>query len=234
MPALSLRNIFLVSAFSVLNLLPLHAQAEGGIILGGTRLVYPAQQKESSITVQNTSKTDRYMVQSWIEDRNGNKTNDFIATPPIFVSNPGNENTLRVMFAGPSLPADRESLYYLTSKAIPAVDKHKAVDKNILVLAAATRIKLFVRPAGLQPSPAEAPSKLTFSNSDRKIIISNPTPYYITLIDIKVDGKEQNNAVMVPPLGSETLPLSQVQVKNITYKTINDYGGLDKELSWKF
>ncbi|WP_279574324.1 hypothetical protein [Citrobacter meridianamericanus] len=42
------------------------------------------------------------------------------------------------------------------------------------MLSAATRIKLYVRPAGLKPSPKEAVSKLTFSRNGRQITITYP------------------------------------------------------------
>jgi fimbrial chaperone protein len=230
----SLHKKLTASVFLVASMMPLWAQADGGVVLGGTRIIYPAGQKESSISARNTSETSRYMVQSWVEDRDGNKTSDFIVTPPLYVSNPGSENTLRVMYAGPALPADRESVFYLTSKAIPAVDRNEAAGKNILVLAAATRIKLFVRPAGLSPSPDEAPSKLTFSRAGKQITITNPTPYFITLTGFETDGKKINRSVMVPPSGKESLTLTSSPGHALKYQAINDYGGLSQEWTWKF
>ncbi|MGA4620898.1 fimbria/pilus periplasmic chaperone [Citrobacter meridianamericanus] len=93
------------------GLFPAMAYAGGGIVLGGTCIIYPAGQKEASISVRNTSDTSRFLVQSRAEDRNGKKADDFIITPPLYVSNPGSENTLRLMYAGPALPSDRETLF---------------------------------------------------------------------------------------------------------------------------
>lgn len=210
------------------------AHADGGVVLGGTRLIYPDKQKESSISAQNTSKSTRYMVQSWVEDRDGKKTDDFIVTPPVYVSNPSSENNVRIILTRENLPDDRESLYYLTSKAIPAIDKNATNGKNFLVLAAATRIKLFVRPAGLQPSPSEASQKLTFVHNNRHVTIENPTPYYITLINIRVDGKKLDKSIMVSPFDKASLEVPFSTVKTINYQSINDYGGLDKPVAWTF
>lgn len=93
------------------GLFPAMAYAGGGIVLGGTCIIYPACQKEASISVRNTSDTSRFLVQSRAEDRNGKKAADFIITPSLYVSNPGSENTLRLMNAGPALPSDRETLF---------------------------------------------------------------------------------------------------------------------------
>ncbi|HCO1253920.1 TPA: fimbria/pilus periplasmic chaperone, partial [Escherichia coli] len=155
MPVYSVYKKLVVAGLLFASLAPVASFADGGIVLGGTRVIYPVGQKESSISVRNTSDSSRFMVQSWAEDSRGEKTTDFIVTPPLYVSNPGSENTLRLMYAGGALPSDRETLYYLTAKAIPAIDKNKNAGKNVLMLSAATRIKLLVRPAGLKPSPSE-------------------------------------------------------------------------------
>lgn len=220
-----------VMFLAALSSMPVHA---GGIVLGGTRLIYPAGQKEVSITVRNTSGDARFMVQSWVENEHDEKTSDFIITPPLYVSNPGSENTLRVMYAGPDLPADRETLFYLTAKAIPAVDKKANEGKNVLMLSAATRIKVFVRPSGLTPSPAEAPTKLTFSRHDKAVTVSNPTPYHITLTNLKAGSQDITESVMVPPLGSQVFTLPSPQTGSLTYQSINDFGGLSDERIWHF
>ncbi|HEY4467228.1 MAG TPA: fimbria/pilus periplasmic chaperone [Klebsiella sp.] len=201
----------------------------GGVVLGGTRIIYPAGQKEASISVRNTSDTSRFMVQSWAENQQGNKTSDFIVTPPLYVSNPGSENTLRLMYVGPTLPSDRETLYYLVSKSIPAIDKAEISGKNILMLSASTRIKLFVRPSGLRPSPSEAPSQLQVSRNGAQVLIRNPTPYYITITQIKAGAKELRETVMVSPQGTESLSLPSAGVSRLSFRTINDFGGLTNE-----
>jgi fimbrial chaperone protein len=222
-------RILTVSALLMACFVSAAAHAGGGVVLGGTRIIYPAGQKEASISVRNTSDTSRFMVQSWAEDQQGKKTSDFIVTPPLYVSNPGSENTLRLMYVGPTLPSDRETLYYLVSKSIPAVDKAEISGKNILMLSASTRIKLFVRPAGLRPSPAEAPSQLQVSRSGAQVLIRNPTPYYITITQIKAGAKELRETVMVSPQGTESLSLPSTGVSRLSFRTINDFGGLSNE-----
>ena len=95
----------------------------GGIALGSTRVIYPQGSKQVSLPVINSSENNVFLIQSWVANADGSRSADFIITPPLFVIQPKKENTLRIMYIGPSLPTDRESVFYLNSKAIPSVDK---------------------------------------------------------------------------------------------------------------
>lgn len=226
----SVRKALPAAALLVAGLFPFVAQA-GGVVLGKTRIVYPAGQKQVSLSVKNTADASRYMVQSWVGDADNDKNADFVVTPPLYVSNPQDENALRLMYVGPTPPPDREKLYFLTVKAIPAIDKDSLAGKNVLMFAAATRIKLFLRPDGLSPQPEEAPSRLTFSRAGQQVTVKNPTPYYITLAQIKVAGQELSQGVMVPPAGESTFSLPSARAGRLSFRTFNDYGGLTPEIS---
>ncbi|MFP2309671.1 fimbria/pilus periplasmic chaperone [Citrobacter braakii] len=207
-------------------LLPQIASA-GGIVLGGTRLVYPLEAKQTTLSVRNSSKETSYLVQSWAENAQGNKSTDFIITPPLYVSNPGDQNMLRVIFSGPSLPQDRETLYYFNAKAIPSIDKSKMEGKNTLMLAAVTRIKMFVRPSGLKVPVEKAPSMLNFKRSGNQVQISNPSPYHITMVQVALDGRKVADT-MVAPFSTESLSASG-SPRMLTYSTINDYGAVSAQ-----
>lgn len=204
--------------------------AEGGISIQGTRIVYPAEKKQLSVLLRNTSKTDTFLVQSWVTSADGQKTKDFIVTPPLYVSNPENGNTLRLMFRGEKPPQDRETLYYFIAKAIPSVDKKAGEGKNTLILAAANRIKLFLRPAGLSPKISESPAQLTFRKTGSQLEITNPSPYYLTLTEMKA-GSKALPVVMVPPKGTTRLGLPAGSGSTVVYRTINDAGALTPVLT---
>jgi len=224
MSGILLRNT-LCAIFASTALLISSLACAGGITLGGTRVVYPTNSKQVSISVRNTSEKSNFLVQSWIEQADGKKTSDFFVTPPLYASGPGQENTLRLMYIGQTPRTDRETLYYFNTKAIPAVDKEKFTGKNFLMLTAITRIKLFFRPEGLMPSVDKAPGELTFKRGDNSLIINNPTPYYITLARLKL-GDQELEDTMVAPKGSITLPLKTTAAHTITFRTINDYGSV--------
>lgn len=198
-------------------------------MLGGTRIIYPLNQKQVSMSVRNTSEQGSFLVQSWVEQPDEKKSQDFIVTPPLYVSGPGNENTLRLMYVGAPAATDRETLYYFNAKAIPSVDKKKMEGKNMLLLAAVTRIKLFLRPAGLTPAADKAPAELTFHRNGSQMRIDNPTPYYLTLVELKAGGKKLPDT-MVSPRSSSTLDISSSSAGTVTYRTINDYGAATPEM----
>jgi len=206
------------------------AVADGGVAIQGTRVIYPMDSKQQSLSVSNSSREDAYLVQSWVEDSTGHKSHDFIVTPPLYLSEPKNENTLRLMRVGTQLPSDRESLYYFVSKAIPSFDDKDGAAKNVLRIAASTRIKLFVRPAGLTPSVEKSPELLSAHRVGGKVEIINPTPYYITLTNIK-EGSKSLKDIMVSPKSSVQESLSTDSVNRLTFHTINDYGSITKEIS---
>lgn len=223
-----LHNSFYTLILSALMLVSLSVQA-GGIALKGTRIIYEVGAKQMSISVSNTSTESSYMVQSWVEDSAGDKSPDFIVTPPLYVSGPGNENTLRLIYAGPQPKADRETVYYLNTKAIPSLDKEKTAGKNLLMLAIVTRIKLFHRPANLNELVSDAPGKLTFHREGDMLRINNPTPYYVTLAEMQVGDKKLPNS-MVAPLDNIKVPLNGGEGSKIAFRTINDYGAVTAEI----
>ncbi|MGK8934066.1 fimbria/pilus periplasmic chaperone [Pluralibacter gergoviae] len=222
---------FLLSSLGVLFIsTAVHA---GGIALGSTRIIYPHGAKQAEVSTRNTSDKSTFLVQSWVENASGEKDKKFFVTPPLFTSAPGNENKLRLMYVGPELPKDRESLFYFNSKAIPSVSKSETENKNILVIAATTRIKLFVRPDGLKPSSDKAPGLLRFSRSGNQFTITNPTPYYITIGEMKIGGVALKESIMVAPMDKVTKPFSGSN-GSISIRTINDYGAYTPPLQFSF
>lgn len=215
------RNVLCSLAF-----LPLFISAAsfaGGVSLGGTRLIYPAGNSQVSMPVNNSDDKAVFLVQSWVEDENGVKTEDFVITPPLFVIQPQKENTLRVMYVGSKvLPTDRESVYWLNVKAIPSANPN-IKNKNVLQLAILSRIKLFVRPDNLPLKSAEAPQKLRFHRNGEQLTINNPTPYYITLVQLKAGNTKLPNTMVAPQTKASVSIPGNVQGE-ITYQTVSDFG----------
>ncbi|MER2993150.1 fimbrial biogenesis chaperone BcfB [Salmonella enterica] len=209
-----LRLLLLLSAAG----LSFAAQA-GGIALGATRVIYPQGSKQTSLPIINSSASNVFLIQSWVANADGSRSTDFIITPPLFVIQPKKENILRIMYVGPSLPTDRESVFYLNSKAIPSVDKNKLTG-NSLQIATQSVIKLFIRPKNLAEAPAHAPSTLRCRNERGQLTITNPSPYYVSMVELYSAGKKLPNT-MVPPKGAITLPATPGQV---SLRTVNDFG----------
>src|SRR5260364_48155 len=77
------------------------AAGAGGILVGGTRVVYDGAKRKASIPVKNTSQTP-YVVQVWLDDgsENARAKTPFALTPPIFRLDPDKENNVRIMYSG--------------------------------------------------------------------------------------------------------------------------------------
>jgi fimbrial chaperone protein len=221
-----MNNYFKTGAFFIwlLLFLPFTSQAAGGVALGATRVIYPAGAQQTSLAITNSDSRDRYLINAWIDNDAGKKDKRFVVTPPLFVSEPKSENTLRIIYVGEPLPDDRESLFWMNVKAIPAVDKNSVEGKNVLQLAILSRIKLFVRPPKLSMQPEEARAKLSFSRSGGALVIDNPTPYYVTLVNLKMGGVKLPNT-MISPRQNARVSLGTAQ-GSITFQTVNDYGAL--------
>ncbi|HAI6538652.1 TPA: fimbria/pilus outer membrane usher protein [Escherichia coli] len=140
--------------------------ANAAVALGATRVIYPANQKQVLLPVTNNDPASVYLIQSWIENAGDQKDTQFVITPPLFSMQGKKENTLRIINAtNHQLPGDRESLFWVNVKAIPAMEKDQK-NENTLQLAIISRIKMFYRPTHLAMAPEEAPAMLRFRRSN--------------------------------------------------------------------
>ncbi|MEB4675819.1 fimbria/pilus periplasmic chaperone [Enterobacteriaceae bacterium G50] len=196
----------------------------GGISLGATRIIYMLDSKQTSIPLSNSDNKNVFLVQNWVSDANGKKVSDFVVTPPLFSIQPQRENILRIMYVGQPLPTDRETVFYFNSKAVPAIDKEK-LKSNMLQIATQSTIKLFMRPQNLPSSSQDAPATLRCQQTSSGVQVSNPSPYYVTLVQLRIGGKQYENT-MVAPKGSLTIPESR---GTAVFQTVNDYGAVTKQ-----
>ncbi|EPF6162178.1 molecular chaperone [Citrobacter sedlakii] len=219
-------SIALLSAGGFIN-----AADAAGVALNGTRIIYPQGAREITVSTKNTDNKTAYLVQSWASDEHGEKTSSFIVTPPLFVLKSGATNMLRITYTGSTLPEDKESVFYFNSKAIPSVDK-KALAGNTLQIATQTVVKLFYRPAHLTVKSTDVPEMLRCQQNHDAITVTNPSPYYATLVNFTVGGKKLPNT-MVAPKASETINFSAEASGPIVYQTLNDYGALTPKQTCK-
>ncbi|EKB6077682.1 hypothetical protein AAIA46_002266 [Escherichia coli] len=69
--------------------------------------------------------------------------------------------------------------------------------------------------------------KSVSKKSPRYIQLTNPTPYYINLIQLSVNGKALSNAGVVPPKSQRQTSWCQaIAPCHVAWRAINDYGGL--------
>lgn len=201
----------------------------GGVALGSTRLIYPQGDKQVNMNISNSDDQESFLVQSWVSNPDGTKSDKFVITPPLFVLKANKDNIMRVMYTGPELPKDRESLFYFNSKAIPSMEQQK-IQGNALQIATQSVVKLFVRPKGLTVKSADAPDMLRCEMHGGSLTINNPSPYYITLVNFTVAGQKLANT-MVPPLGN--LAVKTTATGDVAYQTMNDFGAMTAKRTCK-
>lgn len=187
-----------------------------GIVLGSTRVIYPASAK-NGITFTVTNRTGQvYLLQSRVvlwgqgpvaadnpvaagsspenpvvsDNPETVTTTPFIVLPPLTRFAPEEAMTLRIRLTQNTLPTDRESLFSLSLKAIPSQEKPSSDSDATgakMVLALQNNLKLFYRPEGLTAMSAEARAKaLEWRQQGGQVELKNPTPYYVTLGTVTV------------------------------------------------
>jgi len=227
----ALNNIVVSAICSLLFLSYAPSVTAGGIALNTTRVIYPMGEKQISVNINSFDKTETFLVQSWIADKDGEALKSFIITPPLFSLKPEKKNILRIMYMGSGLPEDKESIFYIYNKAIPSVvEKTKAT--NTLQIATQSVTKLFLRPKHLSVKPSDAPAMLKCQLSDGAITVTNPSPYYISMTNFTLAGQKLPNT-MVAPMESQKVNVTGNAQGAISYQTLNDYGALTPALTCK-
>jgi len=223
------KNIILFSTLTSAMLLCLPVQA--GIGLDRTRLVYDGNKKAEQITFNNTG--GRFLVQAAVLDSTAAVLSDcFIITPPIFTSLSAEDHVLRVLRTGCTLPEDRESLFMLRINAIPSSARGAEQNKNMrLRVSLGVGIKLFYRPSGLKISPAQAGQDLQFIREGHRLVVWNPTPYYLTFNSLTVNGIALDDPSMVPPYAHISWALAKGHAQDeVRWTLIDDYGNATREM----
>jgi chaperone protein EcpD len=219
-------------------------RSEASIVIAGTRIIYPAQDKEVTVKLMNEGKRPS-LVQFWLDDGDEKSTPDtakvpFTVMPPVFRIDGGKAQTVRIGYTGTPLPADKETLFWINALEIPS--KPENTDgANYMQFAFRTRIKLFYRPKGLSGDAIAAPDKLDCTLAPARngkgmvLQVKNPTPYYVNFahVGIKVGERmadAEGRGGMVAPGTTAEFPipdLHSAEGAQAALDVINDYGGMN-------
>ncbi|MEO9384143.1 fimbrial biogenesis chaperone [Chromobacterium phragmitis] len=214
----------------MLAALALPMAAKANILLDRTRVIYLEQDKNVSMVLTNKNSEQPFLVQSWLSDGDGKRlASPFLVLPPLQRIEAAEKGVVRLTrIPDNALPLDRESLFYLNIQEIPP----KSDKENVLQLAIKSRIKVFYRPKDAQLPRGENPAKQlqpAFDAASGKLVLKNPSPYYITLTGISLPGDKSPrdlNGQMVPPKGEASIPLKALPA-SLKLSNINDYGAQD-------
>ncbi|WP_245208656.1 fimbrial biogenesis chaperone [Serratia fonticola] len=241
--------MIIVGLLCIVGLNPRVSQAEGGgLSLSQTRVVFEGMAKSAKVTLNNQS--DRvYLINSRVlptsdATRQVTETMPFMVTPPLFRLEKESRNTVLIAKNDTSkLPTDRESVFYLSFLAIPAVSHPREVNTEAdegmtttqVSLGIRTVIKLFYRPSGLAMPATAAPEKLTFAQQGTQLTVKNPTPYYVTLAQLTLDGRAVNvreQGAMIAPFSEEIFAVNGAIANQIHWSVITEFGGVSELFRW--
>ncbi|WP_080673379.1 fimbrial biogenesis chaperone [Serratia fonticola] len=234
--------LLLLGSLSVVLAMPANgvASATSGISFQVLRVIYPAAAKQG-VTLKVTNKSAApYLMQSWIRpmdaqtgdvdlNYNGQPKMPFIVTPPLTRLEANSELTLRVRSNGEPMPNDRESVFFISMKAIAAQDKasEKASDGQ-MVITVVSNMKLFYRPEGLATrAVADVASKLRFHREGNTLIAENPTPYWLTFSRLSIGSVALDKPalrLMVPPKGQQRYTLPSGAGDKVEWQLIDEDG----------
>ena len=197
-----------------------------------TRIVFNANDKATSLRIENQSDKLPYLAYSWIENEKGEKSDALlVALPPIQRLEPKATSQVRVVKQASTtqLPGDRETLFFYNMREIPP-DPDKSSDHAILQVAIQSRIKLFWRPAALRKKAGEKVElQLQVSQQGNQLTLKNPTAYYLTIAYL---GRNEKGVlpgfktVMVAPFSTVNTNTESYSGSQFYLGYMDDYGAL--------
>jgi P pilus assembly chaperone PapD len=230
-------------AFAFLLCLLAGSSAQASVTLTGTRIIFSGGEKEATIQLTNEG-TKPSLVQTWLDKGDTGQSPEnidvpFVITPTIMRIEAGKSQTLRIIYSGESLPADKESLFWLNVLDVPPKEEMQSNSSN-LQFAFRTRVKLMYRPGNLKGSAQEAPDLLQWSagvdeGHHPALTARNPSAFVVNIagVELKINGKSFEAGVG-PVLPGETavFPLKAAAGADIAnsvgaavvFSSINDWG----------
>ena len=189
-------------------ILPVHA----GVVIYGTRIIYPEKNREVLVQLMNQSK-NASLIQAWIDDGNTTIAPEkiqvpFILTPPVSRVAGGSGQQLKIRKMPNNLPHNKESLFYLNVLDIPPNNPQNA-GKNKIKLALQNRIKLLWRPSGIAPVDKKSLSQLNIKKKNNAISIN-----------VKVN----NESILLPPFSNNDITLKNNHASEYELTVVDDYG----------
>ncbi|TCW71732.1 MULTISPECIES: fimbria/pilus periplasmic chaperone [Burkholderia] len=208
-------------------------RCDASLTVVGTRFVYPADARALTILARNSGSAP-ILVQAWLDDGDSNADPSrlrvpFVVAPPLARLDPGQPLSIRVQAVGGGLASDRESCFWINLLEVPPA---APTGEPVLRIAYRFRMKLLVRPPGLRGEPDDAPSRLAWTHDGTpaaaSIAASNPTPYYVTLTRLSVNGEPvvlKHGAVDVAPFGRAEIPIDrQIGAGAIVFDAVDESG----------
>ncbi|MFI8482758.1 fimbria/pilus periplasmic chaperone [Pseudomonas sp. NPDC078700] len=213
--------------------------ANAAVQITGTRIIYPAAERE--VVVRLTNASDRpALVQAWLDSGDasvqpGVEQLPFVVLPPLVRVEARKGQALRIAHVGGELAQDRESVFWLNVLDVPPKADTSA-GQNVVQLAFRTRLKLFYRPEGLPGNPTASVEDLHWSvvpnGKGFALRVRNDSAYHVSFneIGLKAGSKTYNVDAggMVAPRSSEDFLLVGLNAPpsagEVEAKWLDDFG----------
>jgi chaperone protein EcpD len=221
--------------------------ADAGIVITGSRVVYPAKEREVSIKMTNNA-AEPSLVQAWVDRGDSSLTADkadgpFLITPPISRVEPKKGQTLRLVYTGDGAASKKqETVFWLNVLDVPPMPKDKAA--NFMQVAVRSRLKIFYRPDGLPGSQAQAAEQLKWTVLETghgyALRARNDAAFHVSLsaVTLSTNGRKfevkPEDVRMVAPGGFVELPVPGLANApgpgtEVNYQWVNDWGSAEKQ-----
>ena len=212
---------------------------QASVILSTTRVIFNSADKEATVQIRNPDSVPK-LIQSWIDIGDKNALPDLVDAPfqilpPVFRVNEGKGQALRILALPNELPQDRESVFWLNVLEVPP--KPDSVEgENYVQFALRNRIKVFLRPSGLQGRASSAGEDLEWRMVGNSLVVKNPTPYHVSLNAAKVLQANAEKGTdllvdMVSPFSEQPISIEGIAVaagQKIEFSYIDDLGAVRK------
>ncbi|MCZ8624419.1 fimbria/pilus periplasmic chaperone [Escherichia albertii] len=210
-------------------ILPAHA----GVVIYGTRIIYPAENKEVMVQLMNQGNRSS-LVQAWIDDGDTSLPPEkiqvpFMLTPPVAKVGANSGQQIKIRIMPNRLPTNKESIFYLNILDIPP-NSPEDEGKNALKFAMQNRIKLFYRPVGVASVNKETFKKLRVNNSSNGLVIKNDSANWVTISDVKANSVKVNyETIMIAPQESQRVDVKNHNANSWQLTIIDDHGNYISE-----
>lgn len=230
--------------FVLALLLAAVGQAHAGVVVMGTRVIYPSTARDVSIRLLNRGEVPG-LVQAWVDSGDATSSPEdadapFSVRPVVVRIDPGKTQVMRLMRTGGEFPEDRETLYWLNVLEIPPKPQGEEAERNHLQFAVRSRLKILYRPKQLGDNASDAWQKLRWrleaTLSGTRLVVTNPSPFYANFADVQLRSAQGEPLAandprpgMVAPFGTHQWEISGVRpqaVARIVFSAISDHGAV--------
>ncbi|WP_368910617.1 molecular chaperone [Proteus vulgaris] len=190
------------------------------------KFIFIESKNQEVIEIKNSINSD-YFIQSWIShyDENNDFELPFMITPPLFKIEKDEDYSLKIFKIDEIKKKDRETLYKINIKRIPVLSDSDD-NKNLLHISMNSVYNLIYRPISIEKNAVDAYKKIEFlKNQNNEFIINNPTPYFITLLNVHLENISLiSKSITIPPFKKYNTKNKIKKDGLIKWKTIDQYG----------